>query len=102
MGELMKMPETVNLKAVLGPGSSINTLRVDLSIGMRAPIVNGHPTLMGIWRADLYEVESHARRGKRPRFLGTFVTGDSEKESPADLLRQLADIYEAGELKVNP
>jgi hypothetical protein len=91
---MKKMPETVNLKATLEERT--NTLRADLSFGMRAPHVDGQPTIIGVWRADLYEVES----GARPRLLATFVTGDSEKESPADLLRQLADIYEAGELKV--
>lgn len=96
-----KMPPVVNLKATLEGDSKLNTLRVDLSFGLRVPVVNGQPTVQGMWRADLYEVESHAGRGKRPKFLGTFVTDSTKEESPADLLRQLASIYEAGELKVS-
>lgn len=107
-----KLPETVNLSAVFAD-SKLNTLRIELSYGLRAPIVDGQVTLLGVWRADLYEIDTTPRyttdRYGRPRrkmpkpvFLGTFVTTNTEDESPADLLRQLADIYGAGELPIRP
>jgi hypothetical protein len=99
-----KMPPVVNLRAALEGGSTLNTLRVDLSFGLRAPVINGQPTIQSVWRADLWEVPPKAwtqgRRTPKPRFLGTFVTDSAKEQTPADLLRQVADIYEAGELKV--
>lgn len=90
-----KIPDSVNLPAVFA--NKLATLRIDISFGVRAPIINGSPTLIGIWKADLYERLS----GEKSKFLGTFVSDSTEKETPADLLRQLAEIYEAGEIRIS-
>lgn len=93
------MPSVVNLVASLD--TTGNTLRIEMERGFRAPVRNGSVTIEEMWRADLYELPSVMNGKRKPKFLGTFVTDSNKDESPADLLRQLADIYEAGELKVS-
>jgi len=94
------MPDVVNLAASLN--GSGKTLRIELERGFRAPVRNGNPTIEAMWRADLWELPPVVLGRRKPRFLGTFVTDSAKEQTPADLLRQLADIYEAGELRVKP
>ena len=93
-----KMPAVVNLPAALEHGG---TLRIILSSGARVRTGPGTADIEMLWRADVEAIPEPVI-GKRtmPKFLGTFVTDSSTDETPADLLRQLADIYAAGELKV--
>jgi hypothetical protein len=90
------MPSVVNLPASVADGG---TLRLEIEVGFRAPVRDGNVTIESMWRADLYEIRP-GPNGRRPKFLGTFVTHSTKEQTPADLLRQLADIYEAGELRL--
>jgi len=55
-------------RTVPGVLESDTGLRIEVSRGIRAPIVNGQPTLQSCWRADCF-----TKPGKRWVFLVTFV-----------------------------
>jgi hypothetical protein len=88
------LPSVLDLKSVL-ENHDVAALRIEISLGARAPIVNGQPTIVALWRADIYSVPVLPR--KRPERVSPPIV---DEESPAALLRQLADIYEAGALDI--
>lgn len=90
---MSKMPSTVNLPTAVEDGGS---LRITLSSGARVVTRPDGADIEMLWQAELYELRPRAK----PRYLGRFVTDIAPSETPATLLRQLADIYEAGELPV--
>ena len=78
--------KTLDLGALFDAHRWDGRLRITIQGAVRAPIVNGEVTLdAGSWRADIHV-------GRKQAVLP--IIGDS----PADVLRQLADLAEAGEV----
>jgi len=90
---MTKEMSIINLSAsVIDAG----VLRIEIQRVFSEPtICEDAVAIESMWRADLYEVQ----KGLKAKYLGTVTTG-SMTEAPADLLRQLAWMYEAGELRV--
>jgi hypothetical protein len=80
-GRLRSLPEEIDLKGSLEAGTD---WRIEVTRGMRAPIVNGEVTLVPCWRADC-----SVRTDKRWNFLVTIID-----ETIAGLFKQLAALGE--------
>lgn len=80
-------PDEIDIQGILDADSGF---RVELSHGMRAPIINGQPTLRSCVRADCY-----TKVNKRWQPLITLVD-DTFK----GVLTQLAALSEEGKVKI--
>jgi hypothetical protein len=81
------LPDQIDLQGVL---ESDTGLRIEVSRGMRAPIINGQPRLKPCWRADCF-----TKPGKRWVFLVTFVD-----DTLPGLLGQFAALSKEGAVPV--
>jgi hypothetical protein len=88
-------PTALNLQAVLD-NPNVVALRIEISLGMRAPIVRGRVELEACWCAKLWSVGIDRRQ--RPQSL---LSQSIVDKTPAALLRQLAMLVEAGELQLH-
>ncbi len=81
------LPDELDIQGVLEADTGF---RIEISKGIRAPVVNGSVQLKSCWRADCF-----VRPQKRWVFLITFVG-----ESPKNLLGQLAALSTEGPVAI--
>lgn len=87
-----------NLQAAL-EASQWRGLRIDLSKAMLLRELHGDEQ-GPYWRADIYQnTETKSGREGKPKKIITIVSNGGE--SPADLLRSVAAIYEHGEATID-
>jgi hypothetical protein len=89
------LPATVNVQAAIEG----NGLRVEVTQGMRAPVVEGQVTLKTCWRADLFHQPDRTDRlTQRPKWTPLITVVD---DTPAGLFQQLASLAIEGEVRIH-